>query len=73
MNSPKRLRNSVQVLALRVCLVVIPALPRRGVLLLADVAGTLAYLFAFKNCRIGMANLNHVFGSSKTLKEKKGD
>lgn len=50
---------------------VIPRLPRAGVLALACIGGRLGYLFDVRSRRVGLANLDIVFGSQKTAAEKK--
>lgn len=51
--------------------VVIPLLPRGAVVGLSQMAGWLAILFPLREKRVGMANINAVFGTSKTEKEKR--
>ncbi|HMO03023.1 MAG TPA: hypothetical protein PKC67_07755 [Kiritimatiellia bacterium] len=49
---------------------IIPHLPRRGVVALANVFGTLGYRFSRTVRRIGETNLDLAFGTSKTRAEK---
>lgn len=57
--------------AIHFVMALIPRLPRRVVLCLAETGGRLGYWFDARSRRIGMANLDVAFGDSKTAKEKK--
>lgn len=50
---------------------IIPLLPRRAVTGLAHAAGRVALLLPLREKRIGLQNLDAVFGSDRTLKEKR--
>jgi Kdo2-lipid IVA lauroyltransferase/acyltransferase len=56
--------------AIHVAMRIIPRLPRRGVLLLAEIGGRLGYHLDRTGRHIGMANLALAFGDNKTLSEK---
>ena len=49
----------------------VPLLPRRCILALSATAGKMAMLFPFPEKRVGMANLDAVFGDTKTAAEKR--
>jgi len=50
---------------------IIPRLPRRGVLGLANLGGWAGYQFDRRSREIGLANLNIVFGDTRSAAEKK--
>lgn len=64
-------RRPFETAAFRAALAFVPRLPRRVILGLAWLGGNLAFLFDRRGRRIGLANLNIAFGSSKNPAEKK--
>ncbi len=67
----RKLRKPFERGAVHFAMALIPRLPRRGVLFLAKVGGRLGYWFDSRSRRIGLANLDVVFGDSKTAAEKR--
>jgi Kdo2-lipid IVA lauroyltransferase/acyltransferase len=67
----RRRRRPFETAAFRFGLAVLPHLPRRGVLVLAWVAGNLGFLADARGRRIGRANLNVAFGGTKSAGEKR--
>jgi len=57
--------------AIHAAMALIPRLPRCGVLLLAETGGRLGYCFDRRGRRVGRANLDIVFGNTKSPSEKK--
>jgi lauroyl/myristoyl acyltransferase len=66
----RKLRRPFETAAFRVALALIPRLPRRAVLGLAWLSGTLGCRLDRKGWRIGRANLDIAFGGTKTSAEK---
>ena len=64
-------RRPIETAAFRAGLAVIPRLPRRAVLGLAWLGGSLGFLFDARGRRIGRANLAVAFGNTKTPVEKR--
>ena len=64
-------RRRVENFGAKLGFAIIPVLPRPVVNRLAYVAGAIIYLSAKRMRRIGLANLDTVFGDEKTLAEKK--
>ena len=64
-------RRPIETAAFRAGLAVIPQLPRRAVLGLAWLGGSLGFLFDARGRRIGRANLTVAFGNTKTPVEKR--
>lgn len=67
----KVLRRPLEVVSFQVAAGLIPLLPRKAVLLLAKAAGTLSCHLSGRERRVGLANLDVVFGESKSAAEKK--
>ncbi len=63
-------RRVLEIVALRIGIAIINPLPRRVVLGLAKLCGTFGYLFDRRGRRIGLANMNLVFGDSKSRMKK---
>ena len=53
--------------------VMIPLLPRGAVIGASKLAGQLAWLLPLREKRIGLKNIDAVFGDTKTPKEKKAE
>jgi len=70
-NRRRKLRRPLETAAFRAGLAVIPRLPRRAVLGLARLGGSLGFLFDRKGRAVGLANLDIAFGDSKNAREKK--
>lgn len=66
----RKLRRPFETGAVHLAMALIPRLPRCGVLALARTAGRLGYLFDNRSRRVGFANLDLVFGNTKTAAEK---
>ncbi|MFA7368634.1 MAG: lysophospholipid acyltransferase family protein [Kiritimatiellales bacterium] len=64
-------RRPFETAGFRAALAIIPQLPRRAVLSLAWLGGNIGFLFNRRGRRIGLANLDVAFGSTKTPAEKK--
>lgn len=71
MSFKRQIRAPFERGAVHVAMAVIPRLSRRGVLLLAETGGRLGCRLDRRGRRIGLANLDAVFGRSKTPAEKK--
>lgn len=67
----RKIRAPFERAAVHVALAIIPRLPRPAVLLLAKTGGLLGYTFDRRGRRVGLANLDTVFGDSKSTTEKK--
>ncbi|NLB65489.1 MAG: lysophospholipid acyltransferase family protein [Lentisphaerae bacterium] len=67
----KRIRLAAETPLLRLGLVVVPRLPRRVILVLARVLGTLGYYLSTRSRRFGLENLDLAFGDEKTPAEKR--
>jgi KDO2-lipid IV(A) lauroyltransferase len=67
----RKIRTPFEAGAVHAALALIPRLPRRGVLLLAESGGRIGCLLDRRGRRVGLANLDAVFGESKTAAEKK--
>ncbi|HKL20761.1 MAG TPA: hypothetical protein VJ904_03080, partial [Tichowtungia sp.] len=67
----RKLRQPFERAAVHAAMTVIPRLPRRAVLCLAEAGGQLGYWFDSRSRRIGLANLDVAFGDNKTANEKK--
>jgi KDO2-lipid IV(A) lauroyltransferase len=67
----RNFRRPFETAAARVGLALVPQLPRRAVLGLAWLGGNLGFRFDQVGRRIGLANLDVAFGSTKTTAEKK--
>ena len=66
----KRARRRAEVWLTRLGLAIIPRLPRRVILGLSRVLGALAFRFSKRYRRSGLANLDLVFGDTKSREEK---
>ncbi len=64
-------RRPVETFFFRLGVVVIPLLPRCVITAMARLAGTLAFYFGRRERTIGLANLDIVFGDTKTRAEKR--
>lgn len=64
-------RAKLELALAKLGLLIIPALPRRGVLALARVLAAGAWLLARRERSVGLANLDLAFGDSKTAAEKR--
>jgi KDO2-lipid IV(A) lauroyltransferase len=71
MSLKRQIRAPIERGALRLATALIPRLPRKGVLALARAGGTLGFRIDRRGVRVGMANLDLVFGDTKTRAEKK--
>lgn len=67
----RKLRQPFERAAVHLAMAVIPRLPRCGILALATLGGRAGYLFDSRSRKIGLANLDVVFGEAKTAAEKK--
>jgi Kdo2-lipid IVA lauroyltransferase/acyltransferase len=67
----KRFRYRLEAAGLRAVSAIIPMLPRSAAMGLARVLGSLAYYLLAEDRRVAYANLDIVFGDSKTLPEKR--
>jgi lauroyl/myristoyl acyltransferase len=67
----RKIRAPFERAAIHVGMAILPRLPRCGVLALAQLGGRAGYLFDTRGRRIGLANLDVVFGDQKTAAEKK--
>ncbi len=67
----KPLRKRFEVLLTRFALWFVPRLPRRAVLLLARMAGTMAYVFSIRLRNVARANLDIAFGDTRSQAEKR--
>lgn len=67
----RALRRPFETAAFRAGLAIIPHLPRRAVLGLAWLGGTLGFLFDRRGRAVGQANLKIAFGGAKNGKEKR--
>ncbi|QBG46142.1 hypothetical protein EGM51_01465 [Verrucomicrobia bacterium S94] len=67
----RRIRRPLETLAFRTGALLIPLFPRKCIVQIYRITGTLTYYVAKKERTIGLANLNTVFGHSKTDAEKK--
>lgn len=67
----RRIRAPFERGAIHLAMAVIPRLPRKGILFLAQAGGWLGYYLDSKSRKIGLANLDIAFGESKTLSEKR--
>ncbi len=67
----RSLRRPFETAAFRLLAVFIPILPRCAVVGLAKLAGKIALLLPLQEKRIGLKNIDAVFGASKTPKEKR--
>ncbi len=67
----RNFRRPFETAAVRVGLTLVPRLPRRAVLGLAWLGGHIGFCFDHVGRRIGLANLDVAFGSTKTAAEKK--
>jgi len=65
------LRKPFEIIFFQVGSCLIPLLPRAGIVALANVAGSLTIRFSKRQRTIGLANLDIVFGDSKSPSEKK--
>ncbi|TAN36500.1 MAG: hypothetical protein EPN23_08405 [Verrucomicrobia bacterium] len=64
-------RAELELALAKLGLLIIPALPRRGVLALARALAAGAWLVARRDRSVGLANLDLAFGASKTAAEKR--
>ncbi len=71
MSALKRIRKALEVVLVRIGLLFIPMLPRRGVVRLARVAGWLGYYLSPRLRNVGKANLDIAFQEHRTPREKK--
>jgi len=71
MSSLKKLRWKFEVLVTRLCLLVLPRVPRKGILRLARCLGRVGYHLSSTLRRIGEANLDLAFGTTKSADEKR--
>lgn len=62
----RQLRAPFERAAVHLAMAIIPRLPRFGVLALARIGGCLGYAFDSRSRRVGRANLDIVFGDTKT-------
>ncbi|VGO14926.1 hypothetical protein PDESU_03496 [Pontiella desulfatans] len=67
----RALRRPLETFFFRLGTFCIPLFPRFFIVFVAQVAGTIAYHVAKRERTTGMANLDTVFGNTKTKKEKK--
>lgn len=67
----RKIRKPFERAAVHIAMAVIPRLPRKGVLLLAESGGRMGYWFDSRSRRVGRANLDVAFGERKTAAEKK--
>ncbi|MDH3346131.1 MAG: hypothetical protein OEL75_03005, partial [Kiritimatiellaceae bacterium] len=66
----RKLRAPLERGAVHVAVAIVPRLPRCGVLWMSEICGRLGCAFGRKRQKIGMANLDLVFGDEKTRGEK---
>lgn len=71
MNRRYPIRARVETALTRLGFRIIPYLPRRAVVRLAGLFGTLGYRFSRKLSRIGETNLDLAFGATRTAEEKR--
>lgn len=64
-------RKPLETFFFRVAMYGVPLLPRRAIVGLTNFAGVATYYFATRERQTGMANLDVVFGDSKSMVEKK--
>jgi KDO2-lipid IV(A) lauroyltransferase len=69
-NSQKPIRRSLETFSFHLAKAVIPYLPRTLIVGTSTLAGILAYHLCKRERTIGMANLNTVFGNTKSTAEK---
>ncbi|MDZ8117728.1 lysophospholipid acyltransferase family protein [Pontiella agarivorans] len=67
----RTLRKPLETFSFRIGTLLIPLFPRILMIAIYHIAGTVTYYVAKRERTIGLANLNAVFGSSKTPAEKK--
>ncbi|MCK5916255.1 MAG: hypothetical protein KAG92_08960, partial [Deltaproteobacteria bacterium] len=67
----RTLRRPIEVFFFQVGSCLVPLLPRAGIIALANIAGTFIVCFSKRQRTIGLANLDTVFGDSKSPGEKK--
>ncbi|MCF7848906.1 MAG: lysophospholipid acyltransferase family protein [Kiritimatiellales bacterium] len=67
----RAIRRPLETFFFKAVSVVIPVIPRRVILGIASASGALARLFARREWRLGMINLDTVFGDTKTDAEKR--
>ena len=66
----RQMRAPLERGAIRTATALVPKLSRKGILRLAKIGGQIGYRFDRRGVRIGRANLNVVFGDTKTTAEK---
>lgn len=71
MSLKRQIRAPFERAAVHVALTIIPRLPRPAILALAKTGGRIGYTFDRRGRRVGRANLETVFGDSKTGTEKR--
>ncbi len=67
----RALRRPIETFFFRLGAVCIPLLPRAAIVGFSNLAGTLTYYFGQRERTVGLANLDVVFGDTKTQAEKK--
>ncbi len=67
----RALRKPVETISFRAARVCVPLIPRRLLVCIIRFAGSATYYFAKRERRNGMANLDVVFGNTKTAAQKK--
>ncbi len=67
----RTIRRPAETAAFRVGSLLIPLFPRTLIVLICRAIGSITYYVAKRERKIGMANLNTVFGNTKTDQEKK--
>ena len=67
----RALRKPVETFLFRVAMVCVPLIPRRLLVFIIRFSGSATYYLARRERRTGMANLNMVFGNTKTETQKK--
>lgn len=67
----RAIRRPLETLAFRFATVVIPLFPRFLIICVTWLVGSITYYVAPRERKVGMANLNTVFGDSKSISEKR--
>ncbi len=67
----KKLRHRIEWIAVRAIDAVVPMLPRRAYLLLADIGGALAYFLHVSGRQVAIENVDAAFGDDMSFAEKR--